>query len=79
MKRRECVTRRPALPAKFNLTKRKEGGNLPPALIETRPRRVPRRNLTKEVLIMDPGCAPKREAGMTNPEAGTPCKNTLRR
>ena len=34
-------------------------------------------NLTQEVLTTDPGCAPKREAGMTNPEADTPCKNTL--
>ena len=68
MKRRERVTRRPVLPAKFNLTKRKEGGNLPPTLIETRPRRVPRSKSDQRGSVYGPWLCP--EKGGRNDKPG---------
>ena len=63
-----------ALPAKIILTKRKEGRIYHQPISKHNPGGSQGVYLTKDAQITDPGCAPKREAGVTNPEDGTPCK-----
>ena len=63
-----------ALPAKIKLTKRKKGKIYHQPLTKHDPGGSQGVYLTKEAQITDPGYVPKREAGVTNPEADTPCK-----